>query len=115
MAETAEEILRELRFSRGEPDAVARQVLRHLDETNWTEVMRALEMLASAGWTDAEAAFRGLVLARAEDWLAECRALPLVERLVATMTTLRVLGEPTPDVSDLAEKAEEALRKLRVN
>lgn len=113
MAETTEEILRELRFSRGEPDAVARQVLRHLDETNWTEVMRALEMLASA-WTDAEVAFRGLVLARAEDWLAEYGALPLVERLVATMTTLRVLGEPTPDVR-LAAKAEEALRKLQMN
>ena len=113
MAATTEDILRDLRFSWNKPDAVVRQVLRHLDEKNLIEVMRALEMLAYVGWTGAERAFRALVLSYPEDWLAACRALPVFDQLVTTITTLRVLGEPTPDMSDLVEKAEEVLRTRR--
>ncbi len=113
MAATTEDILRDLQFSRNKPDTVVRQVLCHLDEKNLIEVMRTLEILACVRWTDAERAFRALVLTSLEDWVAACRKLPVFDQLVTTITTLRVLGEPTPDLSDLVAKAEEILRKRR--
>jgi hypothetical protein len=110
-----QEIFLDLRFSRYGPTRVAQQVLCHLNEENRSEVMRALELLTSAGWPDAEAAFRTLVLERLDEWLAQCEALPVFERFRATMTTLRVLGLPQPDVSELAKKAEKALRSRRIS
>lgn len=109
-----QEIFLDLRFNRYGTTRVAEQVLRHLNEANRSEVMRALELLTSAGWPDAEAPFRTLVLENLNEWLAYCEALPVFDRFRATMTTLRVLGLPQPDVSELARKAEKELRSRRI-
>lgn len=110
----AQEIVLDLQFSRYGTTKVAAQVLRHLNEENRYEVMRALELLTSAGWPDTEAPFRTLVLERFDEWLAHCEVLPVFDRFRATITTLRVLGLPQPDVSELARKAEKALRSRRI-
>lgn len=109
-----QEILLDLKFSRYGTTRVAEQVLRHLNEENRNEVMRTLELLTSAGFPDAEAPFRTLVLESFDKWLVYCEALSVFERFRATMTTLRVLGLPQPDVRELAKRAEKALRSRRI-
>ncbi|UXS41986.1 hypothetical protein FY150_19745 [Agrobacterium tumefaciens] len=110
----AQEIILDLQFSRYGTTRVAEQVLCHLNEENRSEVMRALELLTSSGWPDAEAPFRTLVLESLDEWLAYCEALPVFDRFRATITTLRVLGLPQPNVSELAKKAAKELRRRRI-
>ncbi len=110
MRSGTQEMLLGLRIGE-EPEDVNRQIVAHIrrsdDPENILDVITALYLLAATGWPGSAAWFRRYAEGYSDLWLGELSALPLFERALATLWTMRVLGIPWPDG---AERLVEAAR-----
>lgn len=98
-----------------DPHDIVLQIVNQMRSNETTET--TLDVLwalyaASGSWPEADAYFRLYVRAFPDLWVAELDALPVSERYVASVETLRALGMPKPDGADrVAQLARDELAR----
>lgn len=97
-ADDVRRVLAGLRFSRKwEP----RLVLQVLDASPDTRTrLWSFYWLAKLGYDDARAAFLDLLHTCPREWLSELEDLEPAERLIATFSTLEIVGAPPPNAAE---------------
>ena len=119
MTPGAKEIVLGLRFNREGRDDQVDQVLAHLrggDMKTWRDVRWVLMAMIDR-WPRAEGAFAAFVRGDYAAWVTEIEQLPEFERFVASVRTMRALGEPdSPKMKRVARLAAAFLaRRRRLN
>ncbi|WP_105404134.1 hypothetical protein [Neorhizobium sp. T7_12] len=118
MRNGSQEILLSLRLGLEDED-VNRQVLVPMRRADTPEavldVLEVFSVLSAAEWPGSGKYFRLFVQIYAELWIAHIETLPLVERAVASVEALRVMGMPVPEsVGKVAALAQAELERRGV-